>query len=124
MTMRIKHYKLKDGVTRDYLIKCGCKEGGTWITKDADIFISKDFVKKGKGGLYFEMSIGIAFSSDLSKWDDFKNILVMDEAFCQPYTPFYGDNYGAEIKGFPALEWTIQQYNDWLSSLPFLEEII
>lgn len=55
--------------------------------------------------------------------DDFNNILVLDEEFGQPYTPFYSENYKKDIKYFPVLESCIRQYNDFLDSFDFLEEV-
>ena len=47
----------------------------------------------------------------------------MDEDFGQPYTPFYGDNYGKDIDNFPVLEMVIAKYNRFMSSLGIFEEI-
>ena len=71
----------------------------------------------------YEISIIIAFdSSDLESWNDFDNVLVLDEDFCQPYTPFYGDNYKKEVSDFPFLEWVISEYNALFDSLPVFEK--
>jgi hypothetical protein len=126
--MKIKHYKLKDGITREYLLENRCKEGGTWISKDTELFISKTIsakirTKKGFRYVADSFDICVGFPADLSKWNDFDYIIVIDEDFCQPYTAFYHDNYDKDIKGFPCLEYVIEQYNEFLSSLPFLEEI-
>ena len=70
-----------------------------------------------------ELSVSICFLPDLDVWDDFNNILVLDEEFGQPYTPFYSENYKKDIKYFPVLEYCIRQYNDFLDSFDFLEEV-
>lgn len=116
--MKIKRFKLKDNVTKDDLIALGFKSGGSWIKKDAELFLSRYFCYKK-----FEYSIGIAFSSDIYDWNDFDNVLVLDEAFCQPYTPFYSDNYGKDITDFPSLEDTILKYNEFMSGLDIFEEL-
>ena len=67
--------------------------------------------------------MSICFLPDLDVWDDFNNILVLDEEFGQPYTPFYSENYKKDIKYFPVLESCIRQYNDFLDSFDFLEEV-
>ena len=118
--MKIKRFKLKDNVTRDDLIALGFRNGGSWIKKDAELFLSRCFEYKETE---FEYSISIAFSSDINDWNDFDNVLVLDEDFCQPYTPFYGDNYGKDITDFPTLENTIFKYNEFMSSLGIFEEI-
>lgn len=117
--MKIKRYKLRDDVTKDELLQCGLKEGGTWIKKDAKIFLTQCFDYKKA---HFEFSINIAFDSNIGDWNDFDNVLVIDENFCQPYTPFYGKNYGKEINDFAALEYVIQKYNEFMSGLSFLME--
>ena len=120
--MRIKRYRLKDGITREQLIENGCKEGGSWICRDKKItlFINKTFYLKKSD---FEFDIAVGFTDDITDWDDFNNVTIIDEDFGQPYTPFYGDNWGAEITKFPALEYCIEKYNEFMSSLPFLEEV-
>ena len=55
--------------------------------------------------LFQEISVIIAFPENLSEWNDFDYILVLDEDFCQPY---------GEV---------IETYNEFVSSLIFLEEI-
>ena len=113
----IKRYKLKDGVTYEFLLANGCKEGGAWIDESAVFYISKPLVD--------EVSLNIAFPKDLSRWDDFDYILVLDEDFGQPYTPFY--HYAqTRIRGgkpFKFLQMVINKYNKVMDSLPFFEEL-
>ena len=118
--MKIKRFKLKDNVTRDDLIALGFRNGGSWIKKDAELFLSRCFEYKETE---FEYSISIAFSSDINDWNDFNNVLVLDEDFCQPYTPFYEYNYGKDITDFPTLENTIFKYNEFMSGLGIFDEI-
>ena len=118
--MKIKRYKLKRNITKEKLVALGFKSGGSWIKKDAELFLSKCFLYKDT---HFEYSIGIAFSSNINDWNDFDNLLILDEDFCQPYTPFYGDNYGKDIIDFPTLENVITNYNNFMDSLGILEEV-
>lgn len=118
--MKIKRYKLKRNITKDDLIALGFKNGGSWIKKDAELFLCKIFNYRKT---HFEYSINIAFASDINNWNDFDNILILDEDFCQPYTPFYGDNYGKDIDNFPTLENVITNYNDLMDSLGIFEEV-
>lgn len=118
--MKIKRYKLKEGVTKEELLQCGFREGGTWIKKDAELFLARCFDYKKT---HFEFSINIAFGSDIGDWNDFDNVLILDEDFCQPYIPFYGENYGKEISNFATLEYVIQKYNEFMSGLSFLIEV-
>ena len=126
--MKIKHYRLKEGVTKETLLKNGCTEGGSWISKDTEYCIHKSAsakIRTKKSFRYIPDSfdIWVGFPSDLSKWNDFDHVLVLDEDFCQPYTAFYHENYDKDINDSPCLEHVIEQYNDFLSSLPFLEEL-
>lgn len=116
---KIKRFKLKDGVTRDDLIALHFRNGGTWIKDNCDLFLSKYFYHKKTR---FEYSIGIAFSPDIYDWNDFDNVLVLDEDFGQPYTPFY-NRYGEEVTGFPVLETVINNYNAFISGLGIFEAI-
>lgn len=117
--MKIKRYALKDGTTLKDIKNVGGREGGTWINNESELFISKCFYYKP---LDFEFSIGIAFKKDILDWDDYANVLVLDEDFCQPYISFYGENFGKDITGSPVLEHCIKQYNEYMDSFPFLVE--
>lgn len=117
--MRIKRYSIRDGTTIEDIKAAGGRDGGTWINKESKLFISKYCEYKPT---QFEFSIGIAFKDNLADWNDFDNVLVLDEDFCQPYTPFYGENFGKDITNFPTLENCIEQYNQFMDSLPFLIE--
>lgn len=125
MGLKIKRFKLKEGrPTQEDFERYGFREGGTWIIKDAKWFISKIIRKKDKSYQDYEFSFSMAFQEDLLKFNDFDNILVLDEEFCQPYTPFYGymENNGNK-EPFPFLAWVISEYNEWMSSFDFLEEV-
>lgn len=120
MAEKIKRYKMKNGTTEETIRQClgrRLKNGGTWISENAKTFALFP--------LYEDVSVHIAFPEDLSKWDDYNNVLVLDEEFGQPYTPFYA--YIDERKPdwfevFPFLERVVQEYNRAMSTLPFLED--
>ena len=118
--MKIKRFKLKSNVTKEELLALGFKSGGSWIIKDAELFLCKEFYYKKT---HLEYSIGIAFCANINDWNDFDNVLILDEDFGQPYTPFYGDNYGRDITDFPTLENVIIKYNEFMSGLGIFEEI-
>ena len=73
--------------------------------------------------LCHEISVIIAFSEDLSRWNDFDYVLVLDEEFCQPYGPFYHFMSGEIKEPWNGLKEVIEAYNEFMSSLIFLEEI-
>lgn len=120
--MKIKRYKIKPDATRETILRCchcGWFYGGSYVTKGADFTI---FHHGAYRKTHFEFSIDVAFKPDVQDWNDFDNILVLDEDWCQPYTPFY-DNYGKEVSDSPTLEYLIDEYNRFLGSLEFLEEV-
>ena len=118
--MKAKSYKLKYTPTEEQLIDAHAKLGGIWINKESVFCISK-FFRLPKYD--FEFSIDICFKEDISDWNDFDNVLVLDEDFGQPYIPFYGENYKKEISSFPCLEYCIEKYNEFMDSFDFLCEV-
>ena len=66
--------------------------------------------------------MNIAFPEDISKWNDFDYVLVLDEDFGQPYTPFY-NHYEDEDDSnyFEFLRNVVEAYNAKMDSLSFLE---
>jgi hypothetical protein len=84
--MKIKRFKLKDNIAKDDLIALKFRNGGSWVKKDAELFLSRCF----ECGKYnFEYSINIAFSSDilslnliaLSKSSDLTQLFIRDFKF-------------------------------------------
>ena len=118
--MKAKNYKLKYTPTEKQLIESGANSGGSWIDKSSKLHISKSFILPQYD---FEFSIDICFKPDISDWNDFDNVLVLDEDFLQPYTPFYGNNYKKEISNHPCLEYCIEKYNEFMDSFDFLCEV-
>ena len=113
---KINHYKLKPNITREDLISYGLKEGGNWVLPEADLFKTGYFQYR-----YLEYSITIAINSSTMKFDDCDNVLILDEDFGQPYSPFY-KYYGKNVANFEYLENVIKKYNEWMDSLEFLEK--
>lgn len=118
--MKIKHFSLKDGTTRQELLDFGFKPGGSWVTGEkADLYYENIFkIKKSK----FSFSVTIVINKELSDWNDYDNILVLDESFLQPYTAFYSIEKDGDIPDIPVLEQVVKQYNKFMSGLPFLEQ--
>lgn len=108
MLKTIKKYELADGITSDVLVNNGFtmfsknQDGqevmyyNTWapLHKDVEVFI--DIIINPDGTLSF---------------DDYENVLVIDDAYGQPYTPFY-DN-----KPFQFLSIVIMKYNEVMDKL-------
>lgn len=114
--MEIARFKTRPNVSLNH-IKC-IREGGSWIHKNAIRFMSIPLHDK------YEITLNIGFPEDLSKWDDFNYILVLDEEFGQPYIPFYAYLEGAwQKRESPVLNKIIKNYNEEMRALPFLEEI-
>ena len=120
--MKIKRYKMKPGWRADMIVgssKCAWYYGGIYTNSFAYFHLIKFFYKKD---IDFNFTIEIEFKENTEDWNDLENILVIDDDFCQPYTPFY-NNFEIDVINFPALEFVIEQYNKLLDSFPFLEEV-
>lgn len=120
--MKVKRYKLKDSVTIEEINTFGVKKGGSWISETATGYIVKFIHRKDRDlNVYLDFAIYICFSNNLSDWNDFDNVLLIDEDFGQPFHSFYV-HYNEEVDNFPVLEKVIAFYNEFMDSLPFLEE--
>lgn len=120
--MKIKRYKMKPGWRADMIVgssKCAWHYGGIYTNSSAYFHLIKFFYKKD---IDFNFTIEIEFKENTEDWNDLENILVIDDDFCQPYTPFY-NNFEIDVINFSALEFVIEQYNKLLDSFPFLEEV-
>lgn len=85
-------------------------------------YIHKDCVRRFSKSLGHGITLDIGFPEDLSKWNDFDYVLVLDEDFGQPYGPFY-HYMGNKIPAFPALLEIVNAYNREMSKLEYLEEL-
>ena len=120
--MKAKSYKLKYVPTAEQLIKLGARPGGIWFNRSPGWYISitREFPNSCGD---FSIYIGFPdFEKGLAEWDDFNYVLVLDDDFGQPYTPFYGENYKKDIQDFPCLEFVIEKYNEFMDSFDFLCE--
>lgn len=122
----INRYKLKEGWTleriADYIVArrkdkrypfAMFGKGGSWINDRTQHFIS---CKCGDE----DISLNIGFPEDLSSWDDYEDILIMDEEAGQPYYPFY-DADDKPDKRFHFVLNIIGNYNRIMDSFEFLE---
>ena len=108
---KIKRFRLKPGET-------------LWLLKPESFwtFVHEDAVKGYFGEIADGITVNVAFPEDLTKWDDYNYILVVDEDSGQPYYPFYNYMEGKE-KAFPFLAEVIKGYNRWMGSKPEFEEV-
>lgn len=94
---KIKRYKLKEGHT---------PQAGYWShTLIDEISIEPD----------------TRYAGGPKNWNDIDALIVLDEDFGQPYTPFY-DAYDSDYR-FPFLDEVISAYNSFMDSLDWVEEI-
>ena len=118
----IKRFRMKPAITIEELIHYGFKKGGSWLNSNAEYYLPYNINKNGNR---FSIEIGIPFN--LNEWNDCDFIMVIDDAFLQPYTPFHNVRCeqckGKQSANFHTLDWVIKEYNNYLSSLDFLEEI-
>lgn len=117
----INRYKMKPGwdykMIEDFIqkkMKRTIIHGGKWISEDASHFFSC--------WLAGEIELYVSLPENLSEWDDFKNVLLLDEDFGQPYTPFYGLLNRPKQKPFKFLSTVVDKYNEFMDSLEFLEK--
>ena len=113
---KAKSYKLKDSITLDDLLNAGFKDG-YWNYKDGDC-VSKRVQLMGN------MELELFIKRNPMNFDDFENVIVMDSAFGQPYTPFYGDNYKEYIEGGSYLTEVVKRYNEVMDGLNIFEEVV
>lgn len=122
----INRYKLKEGWTleriADYIVArrkdkrypfAMFGKGGSWINDRTQHFISCQCGDE-------DISLNIGFPEDLSIWDDYEDILIMDEEAGQPYYPFYDADHKPE-KRFRFVLNIIGNYNRIMDSFEFLE---
>lgn len=112
---KITRFRVKPGS----VMPKNAREGGSWIKPGATHFISKIVSWPDGSGSF---SINIAFCNGLDGWNDFDNVLVLDDDFGQPYTPFYHTEYKL-CNAFPCLQYVIDTYNNYMKSMPFLEAV-
>ena len=114
--LKINRYKLKDGITEKELSKYNLRNGGKYIMADATTFLSEKLIK--------DITLDLCFPKNLSKWNDFDYILVLDEEFGQPYTPFYNFIDGETPNNVsPFLRRVVANYNRVMDSFDFLEKL-
>lgn len=111
----MNRYKIKPTTTIEDIKSASFRDGGSWIDKDCTLFKTIPLIG--------EIELNVGFST-VDNWDDFKHVLVLDDDFGQPYTPFYGDNYGRQINDFTFLQKVIRRYNEEMDKLDFLERIV
>ncbi len=108
MLKHIKRYELTDGLTAEDLESKGFKKFERLSSENKITYYNKNSC------LYndIEVFVDIIINDDGSlSFDDCENVLVMDDRFGQPYTPFY-DN-----KLFHFLSYIIFRYNEFMDSL-------
>lgn len=120
--MKISRFRLKPGAEVD-----------TSKMSEYANFIHVDATRSFHQYLADDICLYVGFPEDLSKWDDFDYVLVLDDDFGQPYTPFYSflsrqeyaKETGAEFdeEPFPFLKKVIDRYNLEMEKLPYLEKI-
>ena len=116
----VNKYHIKDNITKEDIQQelkqrhLPIGQHGTYISKDSKFSTYKTLEKN--------IDVCIAFPEDLSKWDSFDHVLVLDDDFGQPYEPFYAADED-ENRRFPFVFNIIGQYNKFMNSLSFLERI-
>ena len=122
----INEYKIKTGITAED-IKKELKEKHLMISVGHCSYIHPAGVFSTCKGLADEITVNICFPKVLSTWDSFDHVIVLDEDFGQPYTPFYDLEEKAEkYPNKPMNQFALNvagNYNKFMDSLGFLERI-
>lgn len=115
--LQINRYKLKDlNTAESEIMKYNIRTGGGYISQDTTVFLFAP--------LYKEITLNVGFPKDLSVWNDLDHIIVLDEDFGQPYTPFYKYLNGEDANNAsPFLQRVIRAYNEAMDKYSFLEKI-
>ena len=102
MRSEIKKYELNDKITIKKLKKNKFKEGGFMKNIPYPKYYYNRYLSYN-----IEFHIEISVNPDGTfTFDDFDNIVVLDDNFCQPYYPFYENDID-----FPILNKIIMEYN-------------
>lgn len=113
---RAKSFKLKKDVTKKTLINLGFRHGNWQKEYKGVECLSKHF------NLFRDIDLHVVVKTKEMEFDDFDDTLVLDDAFGQPYTPFYGDNYKKEVCDFEFLEKVIDRYNEIMENIGIFEK--
>ena len=113
----VNRYRMKPGVTLDD-IKHELQEKHLPISTNTS-YIDGWLEFSTFSMLVDEISVNIGFPKDVSKWDDYEHIVVIDEDFLQPYGPFYNIDEDPFIYALNV----VGHYNKFMDSLSFLEEV-
>ena len=112
--LKINRYRIKPDISLEDIMneihnrKLSNAEGGSYNNKNSYHCFWKQ--------LKDDITVEIAIPKDVSQWDDFDYVLVLDESFGQPYTPFY-----ESTQDFMFLIKVKEAYNKFMDSLDFLE---
>jgi len=118
----VNEYRIKSGITMADIKKEIKKKKLPW--NGASTYIHKDAVHSTFKCLSNDITVNIAFPEDLTTWDSFEHVLILDEMGGQPYYPFYQADEKKEARfRFPFVLTIIGIYNKFMDSLSFLERI-
>ena len=110
MRPEIKKYGLKENITEEDLKKCGFTysiDGSIKKITTPRYFYFKYLIDE------IELFVEIGINEDGTfTFDDFDTVMVLDDDFCQPYTPFY-----KEDADFPFSNSVIIKYNEAMDEL-------
>ena len=111
--IKIKRFRMKQGIV---LNVSHMNSKASFINPKATHSVSIPLVA--------DIYLYIGFPDDISKWNDLDYVLVLDDDFGQPYTPFYKRFGEARCERVaPFLETVIFRYNEEMAKFPYLEEI-
>ena len=108
--MKINRYKIKFDTTINEILNNGFEYSVNYKCLTKFITLKNSIV------LYIRIPL-----SEIYAFDDINNVDVLDDDFCQPYTPFY-NNYDKDINvENKFLIDVVKRYNEEMNKITFLE---
>lgn len=96
-------YQLNPDVSEEDLLRNHFKVGSWRHAKSADAWYSKSWPLHG------EIDLTVSINMTTKRWDEFEDTDVIDDDFCQPYSPFYDCVYNG-VRKFDFASRVIEAY--------------
>ena len=127
MSVRAKRFRIRKDITDEEIKKYRLGSVGDTPDSGKIFCYQKQFtfdVPESWGAPVSEatFTLIVSFRGDARSWNDLENVHVIDDYCGWPYVTF-NRRLGFDVDNDPCLMEVIRHYNDYMSSLPFLEEI-
>lgn len=109
---KINRYSIKESVTEQELLSYNFKKEKLKVDNENTYIMFKRICLNNETELQIQIPLDRTF-------DDYEDISIIDDAYCQPYFDFY-NAYGKDIVKPKRLQEAIKQYNKAMDGLGFL----